>query len=161
MPPAMVARLAADPFVSEFLVTKSGYFSKAWHNAAWRPNPLHDTIVWFCGDGHAWVGVKTNPKAPRMLIEPGEVLIVPPNTPHSYGGDEKNPRDLWFHAIGRRGAGILAELKVTGQSHKGRLTVPGLVKNSIERINELRHLRQLAFPCFLNVVAPLCQDRVR
>lgn len=139
MPPAFIARLAADPFVSEFLVTKSGYFPKAWQNAAWRPNPLHDTIFALCVEGQGWVGDMTNPKAPRTLIEPGEVLIVPPNTPHSYGADEKDPwHQLWFHAIGPRVARILAELKITSQPHKGRLTNPGLVKNCIERINELR-----------------------
>lgn len=125
--------------MSEFLVTRSGYFPKAWHNAAWRPTPLHDTIFALCLDGLAWVGDMTNPEAPRALIRAGEVLLVPPNTPHSYGADEKNPwTPLWFHAIGPRVARLLAELKVTSQPHKGRLSEPALVKNSIERINELR-----------------------
>ena len=139
VPPGVIARLAGDPCLSEFLVTRSGCFPKAWHNAAWRPNLLHDTIVALCLDGVAWVGDMTNPDAPRSLIQAGEVLIVPPNTPHSYGADEKNPwTPLWFHAIGPRVTRLLAELKVTGQPHKGRLTEPALVKNSIDRINELR-----------------------
>jgi AraC family transcriptional regulator, arabinose operon regulatory protein len=139
VPPALVARLASDPLVSEFLVSRSGYFPKAWHNAAWRPNPLRDTIFALCLDGEAWVGDMTNPQAPRVPIKAGEVLLVPLNTSHSYGADEKNPwTPLWFHAIGPRVARYLAELKVAGQPYKGRLANPAPVKASIERINELR-----------------------
>jgi AraC family transcriptional regulator, arabinose operon regulatory protein len=139
--PALLARLSADPCMSEFLVTKSGYFPRARHNAAWRPNPLHDTIVAVCVDGLGWVGDHTNPKVPRVVLREGEVLVIPPNTPHSYGADEQHPwTQLWFHATGPRVRQLLAELRVIGQPHKGRPRKLGPVKDSIRRINQLRLL---------------------
>jgi hypothetical protein len=64
-------------------------------------------------------------------------------------------------ADGGSGGGIYSAGKLELSSCTVALNQGGTGGAGGERINELRHLRQLAFPCFLNVVAPLCQDRVR
>ena len=69
----------------------------------------------------------------------GDVLVVPPNAPHSYCADENDPwTQLWFHATGVRVEGFLAQLGVKDGPYKGTVANPGLVKDSLHRINELR-----------------------
>jgi AraC-like DNA-binding protein len=138
-PGALLSRYAPEPLVSGFLVSRSGYFPKCWHNAAWRRNLLHETVFTLCLDGQGWVRDINTPDAPRIPIVPGEVLVLPPNVPHSYGADDHDPwTQLWFHAIGPRVAQFLGQLGVKDAPHKGRLTRLGTVKDSVFRMNELR-----------------------
>ena len=92
-----------------------------------------------CVEGRGWVADIDNPDGARIVVDPGDVLIVPPNTPHSYGADENDPwTQLWFHATGARVEGFLAQLGVKGGPYKGRVSNLSLVKDSLHRINELR-----------------------
>ena len=140
-PAALIARFSSEPLVSEFLVTRSGYFPRCRGNAAWRPNPLPlgEAVFALCVAGRGWVREACTPEANRFTVNAGDVLVVPPNTPHSYGADEKDPwTPLWFHASGLRVAQFLAQLKVAGGPHRGRISKLEVVKNSVLRINELR-----------------------
>src|SRR5674476_1136453 len=71
-------------------------------------------------------------KPDRIPVHPGDVLVVPPNTPHSYGADDQAPwTQLWFHATGSRVARFLAQLKVAGGPQRGRITKLEVVKQSV------------------------------
>ena len=103
-PAALIARFSSEPLVSEFLVTRSGYFPRCRGDAAWRPNPLPlgEAVVALCLEGRGWVRETCTLESNRIPVYPGEVLVVPPNTPHSYGADDQEPwTQLWFHATGR------------------------------------------------------------
>ncbi len=140
-PAALIARFSSEPLVSGFLVTRSGYFPKCWRNVAWRPNPLPlgEAVVALCLEGRGWIKETCTPEAKRTTVKPGDVLVIPPNTPHSYGADEKEPwTQLWFHASGPRVAQFLAQLKVAGGPQWGRISGLEAVKQSMYRMNELR-----------------------
>jgi AraC-like DNA-binding protein len=136
-----MARYALEPAISDFLLTRSGYFPRCWHNSAWRPEPLplHETVVSICLEGRGWVKDVHHADRPNVPISPGDVLVVPSDTPHAYNADEKDPwTQLWFHATGPRVAQFLAQLRVTGGPYKGRVSNLGMVMDSMHRINELR-----------------------
>jgi AraC-like DNA-binding protein len=140
-PAALLIRYAPEPAVSDFFVTRSGYFPRCWHNSAWRPDPLPlgEAVVSLCLAGRGWVTDVQNPEGPKTPIVPGEVLVVPSKTPHSYGADEKDPwTQLWFHATGPRLTQFLAQLRVKDKPFKGRLSQTQVVKESVHRMNELR-----------------------
>ena len=140
-PAALIARYAREPAIADFLVTRSGYFPRCANNVAWRPEPLpwHETVVTLCLEGRGWIKDIHDPNAPEILIAPGEMLVVPSDTPHCYGADKKDPwSQLWFHASGARVVQFLAELGVKGAPYKGRLSNVGLVRDCLHRINELR-----------------------
>jgi AraC-like DNA-binding protein len=101
--------------------------------------PLGEAVVALCLEGRGWVRETCTPEANRIPVHPGDVLVVPPNTPHSYGADDREPwTQLWFHATGSRVARFLAQLKVAGGPQRGRITKLEVVKQSVYRINELR-----------------------
>ena len=138
MPAAQIARLAHQPLVSEFMVTWSGYFPRCSHNAAWRPNPLREAVFAVCVEGRGWIRDIDNPEN-QIPVREGEVFVVPPNVPHSYGADKKDPwTQLWFHAMGPRVGQFLTQLGVKDAPFKGRPTKLNMVKDSLHRINELR-----------------------
>lgn len=140
-PAALMARYAPEPAISDFLLTRSGYFPRCWHNSAWRPKPLpfHEAVVAICLEGQAWVKDIHHPNRPNVPISPGEALVVPSDTPHAYCADERDPwTQLWFHATGPRVTQFLAELRVTGGPYKGRVSNLDMVTGSMHRINELR-----------------------
>ncbi|HWQ90125.1 MAG TPA: AraC family transcriptional regulator [Clostridia bacterium] len=140
-PAALIARYALEPALADFLVTCSGYFPRCWRNSAWRPEPLplHEAVVSLCVEGRGWVKDVQDPKRSRVPVLPGEILVIPSDTPHSYGADEKDPwTQLWFHATGPRLASLLQELRVSGGPFKGRVGNVAMVRDSLHRINELR-----------------------
>ncbi len=140
-PPALIARYTCAPAISDFLITRSGYFPRCWRNSAWRPEPLplHEAVVAMCLAGRGWIKNMDSPERPRVPVTPGEILVVPPDTPHSYGADEQDPwTHLWFHASGARLNNLLQELGVAGGPYKGRLSNMAIVRDSLHRINELR-----------------------
>jgi AraC family transcriptional regulator of arabinose operon len=132
------ALFAPESLISEFFVTRCGYFPKCWQNAAWRPNPLGETVVSICLGGRGWVADMHNLDAPKIPVVTGDVMVVPPNAPHSYGADDKDPwTQLFFHVSGSRASRFLIELGATEQACKGRVSQVALVEQSIRRINEL------------------------
>jgi AraC family transcriptional regulator, arabinose operon regulatory protein len=140
-PAALLARYAAEPAISDFIITRSGYFPRCWQNAAWRPKPLplHEAVVTLCLEGRGWVKDVHHPERPHLSVVPGEMVVVPPDTPHSYGADAQNPwTQLWFHAAGPRVVQFLTQLGVKGALYKGRVSALGPITDCLHHINQLR-----------------------
>jgi len=102
-----------DPINSHLLVTDCGYFPLAQEHARRRPTGCAETIVILCIDGTGWGRVN----GVDFLIKPGQLLIVPEGSPHSYGASEKYPWTIWWvHLQGKDVATFLDVAGISGES---------------------------------------------
>ena len=103
LPRPIVHEALAQPLTARLLVTDCGYFPAAASHQRTRPSGSLQTIVIICTDGVGWCRLG----ADTFRITPGEALIIPAGTPHTYGAAVENPWTIWWMHL----AGIdLAEL---------------------------------------------------
>lgn len=106
LPRSVVAAwLAGDPLI-DMVPSDVGYYPSArWHFVD-RPEGVPQLILIYCVEGEGWV--RADGAAGR--IRPGQVLVVPPNLPHSYGADSDAPWSIyWIHIAGPK-ANVLLRL---------------------------------------------------
>lgn len=92
------------------LPTDIGFYPKAKGHFMERLAGVDQTIFIYCIKGQGWCSMgKTHHK-----MHPGEVLVIPPGTPHTYGADEKCPWAIyWAHIKGDSNLSLLEEMGIT------------------------------------------------
>ena len=115
LPRPQVRGFLDRPGTFHLVITDCGYFPEAQSHGRARRTPLSQVVVLVCAKGRGWCETS----AGRFEVETGQVVVLPPGHPHSYGSDEKNPWTLWwFHAVGRdlpeflEGAGMTIDAPV-------------------------------------------------
>lgn len=96
--PRLIAREAvAHQLPISLIPSDVGYFPKAkWHYFE-RPNGSRQLILILCVQGKGWVKFDRR----EYSIAPGQLLVIRPNQPHSYGADCDEPWTIyWCHASG-------------------------------------------------------------
>jgi AraC family transcriptional regulator of arabinose operon len=97
LPQATVDAALRHSILRLLLPASMGYFPKARGHLRARETGAEQTIFIYCVRGFGWCELKQQ----RRQIQPGQLLIVPANVPHSYGADADRPWSLfWFHAAG-------------------------------------------------------------
>lgn len=99
LPPPVVRRAMSQADAPEVMPTDAGWFpSAAWHEVP-RPEGVGQTVLIYCVRGKGWAQCRQR----CWAVRPGDLLILPPNTPHVYGADEDRPWTIyWLHVTGRR-----------------------------------------------------------
>jgi AraC family transcriptional regulator of arabinose operon len=98
LPRPRVAQALAEPGVGHLVVTDCGYFPEARAHGIERRTAVPQAIVIACVRGRGWcrIGEGLHP------VGPGQVLVIPPDTPHSYGAEQDDPWTLWWlHVAGK------------------------------------------------------------
>lgn len=86
------------PITERLLVTDAGHFPHAAAHGRSRRNGAAEAIVIVCVDGVGWLEVEDQP---RVRVEPGKAIVVPPNLRHRYWADAVDPWTIWWlHATG-------------------------------------------------------------
>lgn len=112
LPRRVVARALEHPLLRQLLPTDVGYFPKAEGHWRQRTDGVDQAILIYCIAGRGWCDLAGE----HHEIEPGELLVVPPDTPHTYGADEKRPWTIpWVHAAGAHVPLFLEELGVSAE----------------------------------------------
>jgi AraC family transcriptional regulator of arabinose operon len=110
LPRRVVVRSLEHPLLRGLLPSDVGYFPKARGHWRERAQGVDQAIFIYCAQGRGWCAMAGQ----RHVIETGELLVVPPDTPHSYGADDKRPWTIpWVHAAGSHVGFYLQELGVT------------------------------------------------
>lgn len=110
LPRAALAQARQRPLLRGLLPTDAGYFPRAKGHFRERTHGVDQAIFIYCVRGCGWCELGGT----RHAVRPGEVLVVPPVTPHIYGADEKRPWTIhWFHMQGTLVPEYLAELNVS------------------------------------------------
>lgn len=107
--PRKVATMAlAHGLLRGLLPSDIGYFPKAEGHFMKRTEGIDQAVFIYCVKGRGWCEIGGN----RFNVAPGELLVVPPKTPHAYGAEDQSPWTiLWVHVIGENIPLILRELE--------------------------------------------------
>lgn len=110
LPRSVVARAEKHPLMRGLIPTDVGYFPNAVGHLRERPDGVHQAIFIYCRKGSGWCEMNGH----RHAVKAGELLVVPPETPHAYGADDSPAWSIyWFHAKGALLPSFLHELDVS------------------------------------------------
>jgi AraC family transcriptional regulator, arabinose operon regulatory protein len=110
LPRSVVGRVREHPLLQGLMPTDVGYFPKAAGHLMERPAGVNEAIFIYCTHGRGWCELAGN----RHEIQPGDLLVVPPQTPHVYAADAAHPWTIWWvHAAGTNLGDYLNELGIS------------------------------------------------
>jgi AraC family transcriptional regulator of arabinose operon len=105
LPRPRVDQALTRPGTRGILVTDAGYFPHADHHGRGRANPIRQLVVIVCARGQGWCETS----AGRFPVQAGQMVLLPPGEPHSYGADDSDPWTLWWaHVDGELVADFVA-----------------------------------------------------
>jgi len=114
LPARMIASaLREKPLLCGLLVTGAGYFPKASGHLRRRLAGIDEAILIYCVKGGGWYELGGQ----LRTLREGDLLVLPPGVPHSYGAHTSNPWTIhWVHAVGAHLPEYLNELGVSVQA---------------------------------------------
>jgi AraC-type DNA-binding domain-containing proteins len=136
LPRPLVDELVQIPPFYRLIVTDAGFFPDALRHGRSRPNGAEQVIVLYCVEGTGWcqIGGVTHE------VGAGQVLIIPPGTPHNYGSDPVHPWSIWwFHC---EGSDIPDLISATGATAEKPVIIPNDLMRLTELCNEILSLME-------------------
>ena len=110
LPGEVVTRARRHPLLAGLLPTDVGSFPTAAGHLRRRVAGVDQAIFIYCSSGGGWCELAGTQHAVRA----GELLVIPPGTPHAYGADENAPWTIhWLHVSGNNVPATLEELGTT------------------------------------------------
>ncbi|GJM64438.1 AraC family transcriptional regulator [Persicobacter diffluens] len=107
IPDYILSKLENDTFHGNLYLTDIGYYPAARNHYRSRKEGCPQYILLYCIKGKGWIEIYNK----RMIINENQYFIIPPNTPHQYGADEKQPWSLyWAHFAGKNAPFYTREL---------------------------------------------------
>ena len=99
IPKETVDKCHTMPLINSLFITRMGFYPKALHHYYERPVGISQVILLYCTAGQGWLQL---PKG-RVIVQAGEVIVIAPGIPHSYGADPNDPWTIhWFHFSGTK-----------------------------------------------------------
>lgn len=134
LPRPVLARAEQHPLLRGLVPTDVGYFPKARGHLRERTGGIAQAIFIFCSQGQGWCELT----GARHVIQAGEMLVLPPHTPHAYGADLRRPWSIhWFHVQGALLGDFLRELEVTPSQPVFRLGASPQIQALFEEVLDL------------------------
>lgn len=99
LPESIVALMQADLRTSDLFITDIGYYPNAEFHFRERNVGISQYVFIYCVNGSGWFEVKGD----RKRVQKNQFFILPPDTPHAYSADSKDPWTIyWIHFKGNR-----------------------------------------------------------
>lgn len=109
LPRSVVADGLKRPLLSGLLPTDIGSFTRASQHYCSREGGSAQAIFAYCVAGSGWGDVGSR----SMPVRAGELLVLPPGTPHAYASNPSDPWTIhWFHVTGQHVSPFLKELEI-------------------------------------------------
>lgn len=110
LPRSVVEAALTREILRSLLPTDIGFYPKAKGHFMARPAGVDQSIFIYCIKGRGWCEMG----GIRQEIRPGDLLVIPPGTTHTYGADEKHPWTIyWAHVKGGSNLLLLGEMGIT------------------------------------------------
>ncbi|WP_341346915.1 helix-turn-helix domain-containing protein [Paenibacillus sp. FSL H3-0469] len=98
LPEYWMKELEQEELTASLFITDIGYFPNARHHFRERLEGSPSHILILCEAGEGWVELN---HGEAMTLQPGDMMIIPPGTPHRYGAMQEKPWSIyWFHFKG-------------------------------------------------------------
>lgn len=135
VPRPTIRAALARPGTSHLVVTDCGFFPEARSHGITRTVGIDQAIVIACTKGRGWAVID----GVEHSVHPGQVLVVPPGQPHSYGADLDDPWTAWWlHIAGRDLHELLSTVGMTAaqpvRTASDFYRVVGLVEEVVQRV---------------------------
>ena len=137
LPRSQVDAALRRPGTSQLVVTDCGYFPQARAHGMTRLAPVAQAVVLVCTSGAGWCLVDGE----QHEVGAGQVVVIPPGSPHSYGSSRDDPWTLWWlHVDGADLSGLLESTGFTATAPVRQLADPFHVVDLInEAVSRLEH----------------------
>ncbi len=101
------------PLLRGLMAAGAGYFPKAAGHLRRRPEGINQAIFIYCIKGGGWCELAGQ----LHTVREGDLLVLPPQMPHTYGAHVSNPWTIhWAHAVGENLRHYLTELGTSVQA---------------------------------------------
>jgi len=101
IPRPLLTEAAKHVLVGELYPFAVGWFPAARHHYIDRPGGAAEHILIYCIKGKGWFEINGK----HQVLCPGQALIIPKGSAHSYGAEEDNPWSIhWAHFTGEDAA---------------------------------------------------------
>ncbi|MEK4517794.1 AraC family transcriptional regulator [Paenibacillus sp. FSL H8-0122] len=98
LPEYWMKELEQEELTASLFITDIGYFPNARYHFRERLEGSPSHILILCEAGEGWVELN---HGEEMTMQPGDMVIIPPHTPHRYGAMQEEPWSIyWFHFQG-------------------------------------------------------------
>lgn len=117
--PEILGTIDYNPLTNSLYATKIGYFPAVKYHYVNKANGVDYYILIYCVSGKGWYKIGEK----KQLVKENEYIILPPNTPYSFGASNSNPWTIyWIHFKGNLASSFLEypllprEIKATQNS---------------------------------------------
>lgn len=111
LPRDVVSKVLKNPLTGRLTPTDVGYFPHATGHFYERKKGIDQAVCIYCSKGAGWCEMR----GCCHDVKEGELLVLPPGEPHTYGADETHPWTIfWFHVAGEDVRLLLPEFGVPG-----------------------------------------------
>jgi AraC-like DNA-binding protein len=98
IPDVFLESLAKNSLSQFLIITVMGYFPRAKNHYIKRIQGCKTALMMYCCAGSGFYSVNGGPK---HTLSQGQLIVLPPDTPHEYGASEDNPWSIyWVHFEG-------------------------------------------------------------
>lgn len=102
--PFQLNEMTALPQVRDIYITDIGYYTRATGHHRERTQGCDAFILIYCVGGQGWI--RFGERDP-FLIREQMLTIIPADTAHAYGADDRDPWSIyWFHFKGEQASGL-------------------------------------------------------
>lgn len=121
LPRPLVRHALGRPVTGQLLVTDVGFFPHAVRHRRRRPRGAAQLVVIVCTAGR---GTASLPDG-EHTVGPGDVVVLPPGTPHEYAAHRDDPWTIWWmHVAGRGVADLELAVRAAAGGHVLHLDDP-------------------------------------
>lgn len=118
LPRSVVGRALNHPLMKGLVPTDVGFFPHAAGHLRERPLGVDQSVFIYCARGNGWCEISGRYHA----VKPGELLVIPAGTAHTYGADDVQPWSIhWWHAKGDLVPAFLHELDISAEHPVARI----------------------------------------
>lgn len=97
LPRDVVLMMSGQPLTKNLYITDIGFFPHAQYHYTERKEGTNQNILIYCVNGEGFLIIHGK----KQKVPKGSAIIIPKNTPHSYGSNTDNPWDIyWMHFNG-------------------------------------------------------------
>ena len=96
--PEILFNSELSPLTNSLFITKIGFFPAVKYHFNSKKNGVDYYIVIYCTSGEGWYKIKEK----TYLVKENQYVILPPDTPYSFGANTSNPWTIyWIHYKGK------------------------------------------------------------
>lgn len=98
LPDNLLSEYSKDPIIGDLYLRKIGYFPHVKYHYIQKEQGCDYCMLIYCTDGEGWYLIQGK----KYILHKDEFVILPPNTPYSFGASNDNPWTIyWIHFKGR------------------------------------------------------------